>query len=620
MCACVCVYVCVCTYVLSPRYHLDCLRPPLSEVPDGDWYCSVCEPIIMAQYMVTSSSEEESDSCSAVVVNCKYTSSYESFSDSGSSFEPKWGRNRRVGTQLQILDSSSSESEGVILLAQLSKGKRAYRLMLSESGSNEDSDESDDSLITQSRTSKRSRRNVLLDLDEEESSQDSKINDSDFSQDPCSSSSDLLRDTHKVLPQARGSRRNELAGCNSDYPSSDLCRDSDSFVARRQDVPSKELICDLDDDSSSVVEDQRRRPGKVRLLDAPKRSTIDTNSYSAEKAAEIVTSAAQKHDQLPASSDVDDDASIHSGYYSNYEGKSPGEIELDLSSTTMSATVVESDIYSDYAPKDVVISQSTGSVQERRTQRGRSERNGGVVKVGVTPKEEGHLNVKTLKVTGNGSKMSKPKTKLYAGRKRGRRGRGPKSTVQKGKRKRVRKRQRRRRWKIRRTIRRTADSDDPGDSTYVPPLRFAPALRAAHRRFTRARTAATHSPHNNLIRAAVIAAHKHGNKEEGLHRAQAVMRQRRESLQNTPFRTSATAILCLASNPSSLRNITTPTSGYSTPQHIELPKKQEYNTPLSALSNQNGRTAPRRCSSGLASSTQQSNSEGLPPAHIADGK
>ncbi len=39
------------TVSFSSRYHLDCLTPPLREVPEGDWYCEACKPIVQAQYV-----------------------------------------------------------------------------------------------------------------------------------------------------------------------------------------------------------------------------------------------------------------------------------------------------------------------------------------------------------------------------------------------------------------------------------------------------------------------------------------------------------------------------------------------------------------------------------------
>ena len=44
---------------------MDCLRPPLREVPEGDWYCEACEPIVQAQYdsdvIVVSSADDDKE-------------------------------------------------------------------------------------------------------------------------------------------------------------------------------------------------------------------------------------------------------------------------------------------------------------------------------------------------------------------------------------------------------------------------------------------------------------------------------------------------------------------------------------------------------------------------------
>jgi len=30
-------------YTIYLSYHLECLTPPLDDIPEGDWYCSHCE-------------------------------------------------------------------------------------------------------------------------------------------------------------------------------------------------------------------------------------------------------------------------------------------------------------------------------------------------------------------------------------------------------------------------------------------------------------------------------------------------------------------------------------------------------------------------------------------------
>jgi len=41
------------------RFHLDCLSPPLAEVPEGDWYCESCHAIVQSQYEISMSSPDE---------------------------------------------------------------------------------------------------------------------------------------------------------------------------------------------------------------------------------------------------------------------------------------------------------------------------------------------------------------------------------------------------------------------------------------------------------------------------------------------------------------------------------------------------------------------------------
>ena len=41
------------------RFHIDCLTPPLFEIPEDDWYCESCDRIVQAQYDISVSSPEE---------------------------------------------------------------------------------------------------------------------------------------------------------------------------------------------------------------------------------------------------------------------------------------------------------------------------------------------------------------------------------------------------------------------------------------------------------------------------------------------------------------------------------------------------------------------------------
>lgn len=84
--------------LVSPpfRYHLDCLTQPLPEVPEGDWYCPVCEPIVFAQYQKQFSSPEN-------------RSDFEWTSSSGSDIQVRCSRN---GSKPLITDSNEdSESD-----------------------------------------------------------------------------------------------------------------------------------------------------------------------------------------------------------------------------------------------------------------------------------------------------------------------------------------------------------------------------------------------------------------------------------------------------------------------------------------------------------------------------
>ncbi len=141
------------------------------------------------------------------------------------------------------------------------------------------------------------------------------------------------------------------------------------------------------------------------------------------------------------------------------------------------------------------------------------------------------------------------------------------------------------------------------DSTYNPHKQFPIAHDGSPRKTralaanTRARTAATHSPHIQLIRVAVFESHRHPDTKKGLQSAQAVMmnqfrRQRRESLQNSSFRSSTVPDMASSSPSSACRNFITPQSGYNTPRKagVKPEAKGELSSPLSSLSSKSARS------------------------------
>ncbi len=74
---------------------MDCLTPPLPEVPEDDWYCPVCEPIVFGQHQLQFSSTENEDD-------------FEWPSSSGSEIEL---RSHRKISKVRITDSDESESD-----------------------------------------------------------------------------------------------------------------------------------------------------------------------------------------------------------------------------------------------------------------------------------------------------------------------------------------------------------------------------------------------------------------------------------------------------------------------------------------------------------------------------
>ena len=166
--------------------------------------------------------------------------------------------------------------------------------------------------------------------------------------------------------------------------------------------------------------------------------------------------------------------------------------------------------------------------------------------------------------------------------------------------------------KMRRSRKRKVKADaDPAFSPDITHYDFTPmggrSRECVQTRF-RARTAATHSPQDPTFRAAIIEAYRHENATEGLQQAQALLKQRRESLQITPLRYRTAAAIYGH----------TPTSGYNpsfdreNKQRDSLNSKSVSVTPNSSIHKPAGdglhygrdevqrRTIPRRKLSSVA--------------------
>ena len=112
------------------------------------------------------------------------------------------------------------------------------------------------------------------------------------------------------------------------------------------------------------------------------------------------------------------------------------------------------------------------------------------------------------------------------------------------------------------------------DSPYTPPMGKSPfSLRSRQQpRRSTARTAANYTPRRNAMRSAVRESYKHDSGSEGLASARKLLiasqLQRRESLQRSPFRSS----LWFDKTPDS-QSIQTPKSGYSNLYTTQTPSR-----------------------------------------------
>ena len=165
--------------------------------------------------------------------------------------------------------------------------------------------------------------------------------------------------------------------------------------------------------------------------------------------------------------------------------------------------------------------------------------------------------IKKLSAKGTTKKQTKK-------RKHGRKCVVPRRNQPFGIKKKQRRRKRRRRRRRRRFKQRKAPDVDP---TYSPGITLS-ASRGSVQTRSHARTAATHSPRDPTFRAAVIEAYRHENTITGLQQAQALLRQRRESLLSTPLRYGTAAAMFGS-------NISTPISGYNTPLGPPSKKQQQ---------------------------------------------
>jgi uncharacterized Zn finger protein (UPF0148 family) len=108
----------------NDAYHLECLRPQLLSVPDGDWYCPLCEhkqlannliekfkELLINDHRIESESEVENDQQSMSQINENSNLSSSSYMDENQSNISQRGRRRRTRFDLKkILDNHYSDS------------------------------------------------------------------------------------------------------------------------------------------------------------------------------------------------------------------------------------------------------------------------------------------------------------------------------------------------------------------------------------------------------------------------------------------------------------------------------------------------------------------------------
>ena len=597
---------------------MECLRPPLSELPAGDWYCPVCEPIVMAQHFTA----EESYN-STLVVN---SISCDSDSEGESSFEPL-RKTRRLRTQFHALQtSSSSESESERgeeddldsgPRATRSGYKRCNRLQISsEESSESESDKGDDPLISHLSAMRKRKRQLRMNPQRTilESDGDSSsgvlAHPAVAIQDPCCS-----RHLTANLPKTSNhhSENGEISGYTSDESMREVAEETD--VEAMEDKPPRYRNCTRNRASrkayntrSSVVEETQptvllSEPGEPRnSMSRSEHSTSSGRPSKPEKTArrrKTTASHGKNQEQFIVSSDHTDDdgASIHSGYCSSGSGRNSSH-SFDRS---LSMILHRTDSESEYVPDETPFAGSPSPKKialRPRDMQGNVANSRMPLLEGLSNHFEEYVTDETSnqtysqcvrrKHTSNSRKIAlRPRDmrgnvansrmplldglpgdfeeritddKIYSPcvrrkpaskRRRKKNSKGKKSrtsSAAKGKGKgslsKTKGKQRRRRRK-RRKIR----IKKPDPFAITSPIR------------TRARTAATHTPRGSLFRRAVIESHQHENMNEGLERARAVLntKHRKESLQNTPFRSGITDMF---GSTSASRVITTPRSGF----------------------------------------------------------
>ena len=543
---------------------MECLAPPLSEVPSGDWYCPVCEPIVMAQHRIANS--EESDN-STVVANLEFSSSSSSSSDSeggSTSFEPR-RKTRRMGAQLQILQSSSgSESEtGLGEVDDSDSGpqarsglKRSGRLqILTEESSESESEKGDDPLFSHLAVVRRRKRRRRM-------KPPRAVSDSDIEVDVLTHPT-VSTQVHRRSRQGTASlpKKNSYCSNSGEVSRFSVYISDDSSVECNEETVTQITENEFQEHKhhnetirklcSGVAVDVQRLavlPGSKRKEPSGSELHSQHSASTSERVGKPERKAKRKRTALSREQDANQVVTIVSSNNSDDDGTSICSGYCSPSALPSSVVLHQSESDSEYMPYKTPGSPSNRRVLRPRHPHGTATNSGVPLLEGLSDDFEEHISDETGDKTYSRHVRHKPASKgKKSTAKSKRKGKG--KAVSKGKGKRQRKR--RRKGRKRRVRARVQNA-----FAVVTPIR------------TRARTAATHTPRESLFRRAVIESHQHENISKGLERARAVLyaQQRKESLQRSPFRSGATAMLFGSGTASSSsRVITTPQSGYRTP-------------------------------------------------------
>lgn len=601
------------------RYHLDCLSPPLTEVPEGDWYCVECLPVVLAQYFASAMSDSEyefnSGSPEVTDIHSGFGGSSSSEDDSDSDSSWKWTLQTGRHTRRLLVSETSSDSEreaeetddSSYVVQPRRRSMQTGRHLMSESSSEEENvhrkagrDEEDDEsegadsqmeaihFIVAKRT-----RPVGVRLSSGEDDGEALI-------------TERWREKRNVQPFLDLDSYNSTSE-TTQGSASEAKWETMSYSASKDNVVKSNLL----DSSDNINRSQRRRGGAPRRLEYDSEEEVDgmrgamirrndTAGRSIPTLGKAETEKTNGHrseesrqaDSVVVVSDSDGDRlSICSGYFSPRD--SSDWTSLKPSEAASTSVLSESECPPSKEHQNPV------SPEDGKERVG----NGGT---------HSQARPVTWTILPGSSALEKKQLRTSRKRKRSRKGKGKRKSAAGNLRKAVGVGGKRRRKK-----RKKKNSAYVPSNSLVVPVNSRRRTRASTAS-ARARTVATHSPHTRLIRAAVYEAHRHPDLEQGLHSAQAIMRsqylrQKRESLLNSPFRSGISSKLTSATPSTSTSKLTTPHSGYTSPGKMAPVSKLELSTPSlsSSVKRTNDRMKGRSILSGFSCGREEGTSNAL---------